>query len=465
LGWRNPPPSNPSGTQSFARNANVDAPMTLDLSSDAFKSLSELKAMRDRDHSLKARFDKNIQSARQVANTVMPIRTMASTETLESIINAGGLWSKEAMPRLANALRASGDPDSIKVAANLDAVAAAPLFNPSDKALGLTKVAQLAFGPPMVNSKNANAQGTGYGTITLVARRSVMNRPGVRGNTASVSAYAGGRPGAAADQKAWESNTFDAADFREVFAQRLAMGMGIPWVQNGRFEAFKAPNSGLVSNPEDYVSRGPMFTSETPEIYVPGGAAINDFGHLLIEKGTMHTVASTPVPAVPEKTEPSIDRDNAGTKQTMVADKYVQFESQQTITDFQGNQRAGRLWDANTNAPMTDAQIEATHMAEWWDGPTRNQMVKKSYALKKVNGVWHFITQKAVPAQRANTKQVDAVKYFTQLFRDKNIDITVIETDPNSSVLHQQYAKNSYSSTGNSPYEDIIYGKASGVSI
>lgn len=456
VGWRTPI----GQKQTYVRNPQVSALSSIPLSDEAFKILNKLETLRQQDTRLQAKFTSNIAAARNLVNRLMPIRTMASTETLENIVRSGGLWSRDAMTKVAAALEQSAAPEMQRVAADLKKVVASPLFNPSDKALGLTGVAQLAFGPPMVNSKTANQQGTGYGTITLVAKRAVLAKPGITGSAVSVSGYSGGQAGAKVDETFWKENTHDAVSFREVVAQRLAMGMGLPWSSGGHRDDFHQPRNGLLSKPDDYLTQAPMFTSETPEVYVAGGVPISEFSHLLIEKGTQHTVKADPISSVPEITAPSIARDNQGQAETMVADKYVQFEQQATITDHKGNTRSGKLWDGAANLPMSDKQIEA-QSAEWFDGATRQSMRKVSYGMKKVGGVWHFITQTGKSARTAATKQVDAVKYFTKLFADMNIDIRIVETDPGSSILHSQYAGGR---GGNTPYEDIIYGQQ-GVSV
>lgn len=461
LGWRNKPPSSHPNA---AKNRTVSAPPEVTLSDKAHQSLQRLQQLRNQNPQLNRQFQNNIGEARRVARLLLPIR-VTDGNTLLNIVRAGGLLSRDKMPVVSAALRQSSDPDMQAAADNLDRVAQSPLFNPSDQALGLTDKVQLAFGPPMRNLRMS-----GYGgnaDVVMVARRGVLSRPGVEGNPASISSYADGRPGAAADAQAWRDNTFDYESFCEVFAQRLAMGMIQPWVDsNGQFSDTHTPRAGAISSPDDYVNNAPMFTSETPELYVRDALGLSDFSQVYIGKsatvdvqvGTPPTPARPAVPPTPAKTTPTVTRDNAGKQDTFVADKYVQFERQQTITNPDGSTRPGKLWNAAAGRSMDDQEV-AQAGANWWDGPTRQTMRQVQMPLQlNAAGQWEFVTapatpgSPAVPAQPGHTRTVSkpAAAFFKQLFQQMKLDIEVVEThDRQTPHDSDQYNRN--------PYQGMMY--------
>ena len=479
MGWHDTPPA-----AQQKRNAAVDAPTNLALSDEGFKSLQNLAALRAKDATLASKFKQNIADARQVVDTLLPLR-VADAATITNMVRSGGLLSRDMMPKVAAFLKQSTDPEVVEAGNKLDAVANSPLFNPSDKQLGLTGFAQLAFGPPMMNLKNSGYGGTA--DFVLVGKRTLLSRKGVMGGPTSISAYANGQPGATPDKQRWDENTYDGETFKEVMAQRLAMGMGMPWVDGrGNYDDFKLPQAGALRSPDDLLLKAPLYTKETPEIYVPNFVDMSEFSHLLVDEnatvdeevmgaGTPAQPAIPPTPGTPGTpgtpavTAPTKTRTVSGKQQVMDAATFV---AQNIVS-------GGKLYDTTAGKPFTDAMIERTG-AVWYED-VGGQMTRTRTGLQKVNGAWEFVItpavpgtpgtpgtpgRAAIPAQPGTktTRKVPAAAYFTKLFADNKIDITVIPTTSNSTP-HDGYASRYNGYGGNSPYIDIMYNKASGQSV
>ncbi len=473
LGWNTTPPA-----PQQLRNQQVDAPTSVTLSDEGFKSLQALAQLRAKDPQLASKFQRNITDARQVVDTLLPIR-VADADTITNMVRSGGLMSRDIMPKVAALLKQSTDPEIVEAGNKLDAVANSPLFNPSDKQLGITNYAQLAFGPPMMNLKNSGYGGTA--DFVLVGKRSILSRQGVMGGPTSISAYANGQPGATPDKARWDENVYDGETFKEVMAQRLAMGMGVPWVDGrGKYDEFKQPQAGFINSPDDLLLRAPLFTKETPEIYVPKFVDMSEFSHLLVDANatvdeevmgapTAGTPAVPPTPgtpAVPAVTAATVTRNNGGTPQVMDAATYV----------AQNNAPGGKLY-AVYGRPATDAEIEQIGAA-WYDGG-KGAMRPSQTGLLKVNGAWEFVITPgvaavpgtpgtpAVPgkAGRKTTRKVSAVKYFQELFAQHKVDIEVIPTTSSRTPHDTHSHSGGWGYTGNSPYIDIMYNKTTGQSI